>query len=698
MTKPTVGQMLLMAALFLAAVIGGYFPTDALRLDPDALWSSLSNGQPPIFAHALIALFACGSLVWALATKRVVQVPFQQTLFVCVIFAATILLSMMFSTYRWQAFYTSLEWLSYLVAMGAAAALAGRQRGATYLLWALVAGCTLVSVLGILQYWVTSEKDPNWRIFGTWMNPNALAGMLLLGFFSALGLAAALKKRAALWAGACAHLIGVALLLTQSKGGLLALGIGLAAFAGLGIGWARQSKPLLKPRLPALIVALTFFLTAFGVQLYAAKSFGSETAVLGRVSAAAAQSGQSAGFRKNLWKGSVALMKQYPLGTGGGAYQFVSTKPGLSTGTALTHQTYLQIGVEFGPLALLAFLALGLMWFRDMFRGARKLPPEQSLLRAGVVSAVAASCAHGFIDSDLSFYGNGVAFFILLGIGLQLCADGVTPEAIPNSPRLLGIGTAALIPLALMWFGYLEAQKAAAWGAVEKREIERAREIASSLQGLAGADGSVWYLSGLLEPTPVERIGAFQKAASLTPFPKYYRALARAQTEAGQPTAAIASLNLALAVDPNNMLALKQMIEVYVLMGNSADAKKTAERLVAVEQTSYYTVRSIPEDIPVETFEARLYLAKAEASPEKKIEWLKPAVEGFRHYLGNTLPGILQDRFPGESKETASAAVRVAREVGEVLAEAAQHAGDDATLKDAGAFQEEVLKAMEMLG
>ncbi|MBX3118821.1 MAG: O-antigen ligase family protein [Fimbriimonadaceae bacterium] len=695
MSKPIAGQVMLGIAILLAAVIGGNFPTDATQLSPDSLWQNLLAGNPALFCSGLVALLACGALVYALSTRRVIQVPFQQTLFVCVFFVAAILISMMFSSYRWPAMYTSLQWMTYVIAMGAAAALAGRQQGAIGILGALTVGCTIVSLQGVLEYAGMRAIDPNWRIFASWMNPNALAGMLLLGFFSALGLLSALKRVQSLLAGIAATFIGVAILLTQSKGGLLAMGVGIVGFAALTLGWTWTHPPRLKRFAPIAVVLVVVVAFTSLLQMTASRPADSQGgSMLGRVSAAGAQSGQSSGFRKQLWKGSIELMKQNPLGTGGGSYQFVSTKPGLTTATPVAHQSFLQIGVEFGVLALAAFLALGALWFRDMFRGARKLPPEQNILRAGVVAAVLASGVHSLIDSDLSYYGSGLAFFVLLGVGLQLCADGVTPEAIPKGPRIMGILTATVVPLALLWFGYQEALQAGVRGAIAEQKYEAALKGVEGLEQSASADGETWYLKGFVSRNVKDRVEAFQAAADLSPWPKYYRALARAQAEAGTPAGAVSSLEQALRVDPNNMLALKQLIDVHLMMGNPREAKIAAQRLVDVEKSTYYTVRAIPEDIPTETFEARLYLAKTESDPRKQIEYLSPAMEGFRRYIGNTLPNILQGRFPGETKDSARAALFKAQEIADILVQASQEVRDDVTLKDAGTFQEEVLKGL----
>ncbi len=692
MTKASPGQILLAIAAFLATMIGGYYTQDASTMESPSILAQMFRGDATLLTHGFISLFACGALAYALFKNRVVQVPFQQTLFVSVFFVAAILFSIIFSNYRWPAMYTSLQWFTYIIAMGAAAALTGRQKGAWIILGSVIAGCTLLSILGIWEYALNRPIDPNWRIFSLWSNPNALAGMLLLGFFLVLGFSLISQRTITLMLGLCGFFIGVAIMFTQSKGAILAMGAGIVAFLILGYIWNPDTKSRVRSLVPTVLVVCSFFGFMALLRAVPVKVDNNVVApvALSRVSAAGAQADQSAGFRKLLWQSSVTLIKQSPLGYGGGSFVYISTKPGLTTSTGVPHQSFLQIGVEFGVLSLLAFVALGLLWFRDMFRGASKLPKGQNALRAGVVAAIFASVAHCMIDSDLSYYGNGLVFFILLGVGLQLCADGVTPEAIPKSPRMIGISVSILCPLMLLWFGMQEAKQARIRTLMDMNEVQTAVAEVKDLQSSAPADGETWYLSALLSP-PEQRIEFLKTAVKLTPSPRYFRLLARLQQEVGNTSGALDSLSEALRLDPNNMLALKQLLEVYAILGSTESAKQTAERLIAVEQTPYYQVRSIPEEIPTETFAARVYLAGQLTDLNKQLDILKPAVEGFRRYIQITVPRIMQNKTDLRRWESAKAILDSSAKAGAgMYITLAQKSGSAADIADAKTFQTEV--------
>jgi hypothetical protein len=76
-------------------------------------------------------------------------------------------------------------------------------------------------------------------------------------------------------------------------------------------------------------------------------------------------------------------------------------------------------------------------------------------------------------------------------------------------------------------------------------------------------------------------------------------------------------------------------MELQDLVGRQDAAVETAKRLISVENTGYFKIRSIPEDIPTETYEARLYLAKTATNKEAM---LRPAVEGLLQFAKVSLP------------------------------------------------------------
>src|SRR5690606_19696454 len=100
-----------------------------------------------------------------------------------------------------------------------------RNIGPKALYGAIIAGCFVLAYVGILEY--ARQPDPNWRIFSFYFHPNALAGMLAMGGLLALGVLTEVPRLGKLLAGVAAIFCIAALLLTGSKGGLLAFGVGV---------------------------------------------------------------------------------------------------------------------------------------------------------------------------------------------------------------------------------------------------------------------------------------------------------------------------------------------------------------------------------------------------------------------------------------------------------------------------------------
>jgi hypothetical protein len=123
--------------------------------------------------------------------------------------------------------------------------------------------------------------------------------------------------------------------------------------------------------------------------------------------------------------------------------------------------------------------------------------------------------------------------------------------------------------------------------------------------------------------------------------------VARAQIALNLLPDAEISLAKALVDDPNNMPALLQLMRLHEQTGDTAKAEETARRLVAVESKPYMLLRALPEIVPTETFEARVYLSQQEHDPGRQAELLRPAMDGWLSYLRLTLPGIRESAAAG---------------------------------------------------
>jgi O-antigen ligase len=699
--------MLLLVAAFLIPLAGGqvFLETIGLTGGPLDLLNSLFGGpELPTASHLVLAVFVIGAFVRLLLSRRVVQTPNGLLSGSVAIFFAITVITTAFSPFKLLSVSILTEWLTYGFALFAVVGLAGRRDGPRAITIALFAGCVLCALRGIQEYGVNKAVDPAWRIFGGWNNPNALAAMLLVGFFLGVGLTLTEERLAALLAAIGTVFIGLALFLTQSKGGLLVLLI-------ISVVWAALAA-VLRSREPGGRAASAFRVGGIAVALlvvFAALTFGQRgarapnganapTAVAtSHLLNVGESADQSAGFRKLLWQTSLDLIKKNPAGYGLGSFRHESGRPGLTTQTVFAHSAYLQLAVEGSPLLLLAFLAIIGIWLWRVMRGIRTLPALQRTRLLSIVAAVAAVLAHSFIDSDIYYFGVGLSVFILIGLSLLLAADAVAPEFLFPAVRGMAAGFGGFTVAALSYFAFVQYESAIVRGEVETGKGQEALDALTTLKGLAPMDGEVWYMAAQLERTGPKAVSDAESAVDAAPSTRNLRLLARLQEDSGQIAAAETSDNRALVLDPNNLATLYQLASLQRRNGDTEACVRTLRRLIGVENTNYFKVRSLPELVPTETYLARLELAEELPDPSEKRRLLAEAVAGFREYLAKTIPKVVDSakasppiNYAGitvpQAKETLGRAAEAATELANLDRRAGDAAGADAAGADAHAF------------
>ena len=669
--------LLLAIAVFLAPVLGGHVSTDARPLFEGLLGEILGGGALPLTARLLLAFFPLAALGLALK-NRVIQIPNIKLLALLTGLLLVLAGTVAITEFRSPAFREWQTWLIYASSFLAAIAIGGRNKNIRLFLASMGAGTAVVALKGIGEYASMMAKEPTYRIFADWNNPNAVASMFVLGTLVLLGLGAAEQGGNRWLAFVGSALTTLALVLTQSKGGYLAFAVGFVAFIAFQLAF-RQGKRIAVPALSIIVgVALAFGLA----QVAQAQSQGGQA--LARIAESGSTVEQSQGFRTNLWKSALTLSQQHPMGTGVGTFRFYSAKPGLTDQTVFAHQTFLQTLAEGGILALALLAGFAVFWFYLVLRGSRVQPDATLSLKAGVLAAIVGFGAHGFVESNLSFFGTGLCFFILLGLGLQLSTDGSSPEAMPGNVR----GTVAVVLCAIPFLlaavaAMGEVQKATFRTAMENRDAQLIAELADSLPSSTFNDPESLYLASFspeyasdTEQTKAERLELLDRAVQGMPTPMFLRAAARQAIAAGESEQAIAYLDRVNDFDPSNLPAGELRIEILDELGRTEQAKQAAQDLVAMEQSVAYQVRAIPEVIPTPTFDARIYLASQTNDPAERARLLQEAVDGYVRYKEVTyakLQGIkkqIQDANPGVTVEDEQAIFAT-----ENLAEAKQKLG-----------------------
>jgi tetratricopeptide (TPR) repeat protein len=647
---------LLAVGAFLIPLLGGSLYVEATTLGPGigALLQSVFHGaDTPQAQYLLISLPFAAALCWPLLGARLLAVPSSRLVAMLIVFFGLLAFSVFASPVKFITLQSLTNWAAYGLGFFAVSATVGRVRGPTVVIAALVAGCAVLSLGGVLEWGATKATDPTWRIFAGWNNPNALADMLVIGFVLSLALACVTEGLPGLLATVAIPLIGLALFLTQSRGGLLAAFVGLVVF--LPSAWkARKEEGAAGSSLPRLGLGLGLAAALTGLAVLSTRSAAGSAGsrLIGNAATA-----QSNGFRKLLWESCLQLMRGNPMGYGLNSFSVVSTRPGLTTQTILAHSTMLQLGVEASVIAPLVFLGAIGLWFWKGLRAPRQEAATR-LLAAGVRAAILAALVDGVFESNLFFFGTGLAFFVLLGLGLQLSADSVTPEVAPASLRFTSLGAVCVLLISSGYFATVEVMKARAR---YDREVEPSAfaESAGSLKSIAPGDAEAYFLASLAERSPEADL---RTSLELGPTSKTARALARAQATLGKPELAAQTLRKALDTDPNNLLVLQLLLDTEIQLKDTGSATEVARRMVEVEKKPYFEVRSIPELVPLQTVAAHLYLAdQAPPTSAEAAAQLEGALALYVRYadttVGNMIDGIKKSgpeyRLADESPEAA---------------------------------------------
>ena len=353
-----------------------------------------------------------GSLAWAVNPLRGMEVWLTQ---VC-LFAFFLMVVRFFSTAR-------MVWMT---------------------LWTIALGSFVVSVIGVLQYrgiHLVPLAYGHWGNFGvsTLGNPNFVAHYLelcivLLGSM----LLARRRLREKVGLGALLLFEIYYLLMTRSRGGWLALAVGLLALCLFY--WPRSLRRI------ALVVGLA--LSAMFVFGWAAGDGVADDAEVGffagtlqevrAVRDRALSSFDLEHFsvlqRRLIWADTVALIADQPLfGVGTGNFEFLV--PAYRTATRhrnwselisnrphmpyYAHNEYLEIWAENGILGLAAMLwLLGVVLWIGWRRLKDATDDATRALQAGLLAAMCAALVHSFFSLNLQDPTSAFYFWLIAGLAV----------------------------------------------------------------------------------------------------------------------------------------------------------------------------------------------------------------------------------------------------------------------------------------
>ena len=254
----------------------------------------------------------------------------------------------------------------------------------------------------------SNQVEEYFRVNSLFFDPNIYGrflALVMIGLASALlwvkrprNLALAILALVVLWGG---------LLTTLSQSSFAALLLGLFVLAGLRYSWKVVLVPASVVVAAGLVIVLAF---PSAVHLKLGQSGGLNDATSGRA---------------NLLRGGVDLARERPLaGWGSGSFQREYRRQGHGSGrdaTSASHTIPVTVAAEQGVIGLAVYVALLLLAFRRLLRGARGSP-----VRAALAAGLAALVLHTWLYA--AFLEDPMSWALLaLGTALMLPRAGLAP-------------------------------------------------------------------------------------------------------------------------------------------------------------------------------------------------------------------------------------------------------------------------------
>jgi O-antigen ligase len=296
------------------------------------------------------------------------------------------------------------------------------------------------SVFGLAQhfswngkfYWTVAPTVPLSAPFGSFVNHAHFSGYveMVMPLPLALLLLKAVRREAQLFFGFAAVVMGVATVVSLSRGGMVSM-LGGLAFTSLMSLWAIRQRRGKEPGQES--AASRFLLSRIGlgalipVVILAGIFWVGVDPVLDRLEkstlAGEEKPGQQTLYsaRGFIWVDTLKLIADYPLlGTGLGTYAtaFARYTQNDSAYTPIeqSHNDYLQIladaGLVGGGLALWFLVSL----FRSFARGIKHADPVLAALVLGAGGGIFALLVHSFFDFNLQIPANSLLFLLLAAI------------------------------------------------------------------------------------------------------------------------------------------------------------------------------------------------------------------------------------------------------------------------------------------
>ena len=283
----------------------------------------------------------------------------------------------------------------------------------------------LVPSMGVL--WVDYIQDYMGTARGTFINRNSFAAFIGMIWPLALGITIAmtgrvyslkellksdrLNRQALMALGIIVFLL--ALIFTRSRAGIVSGLVGFLAFSILARTGMKAIAMHTRVLMGGIIVLLCIYAMTIGV---------------GPIVQRFLSLGDDSGSRMDIWRDSLPIINDHPLGIGLGNYENVFQVYNQSLTSDRTvihaHNDYLQLLIETGWIG---FSAIMIGFFTFLGKSARRIKqldfrkdPLRFYLAVGAFSGLISMSVHGLFDFNLQIPANCLYFVVLMAV-LSTC-------------------------------------------------------------------------------------------------------------------------------------------------------------------------------------------------------------------------------------------------------------------------------------
>lgn len=269
-------------------------------------------------------------------------------------------------------------------------------------------------------YWVRELAQST--AFGPFINRHHFAGYMELTLGLTLGLvfSGSLEKEKRFIYVFAAGLMGVALIMTNSRGGIISLVAEILFLMALTISRKRKKReaPEKAQRIKSAALRTSLALALIVGLFVGVVLLGGESALVRFVGTVSSDDPTTG--RAHFWNVTTDIIKAHPLlGTGLGAFAVVYTRYDSRNGLyrlEQAHNDYLQVLSDGGIVGA----ALGLFFIVMLFRMGFARRESRDEFRSGVALGALAGCfavlVHSFFDFTLHTTSNALLFLVLAAL------------------------------------------------------------------------------------------------------------------------------------------------------------------------------------------------------------------------------------------------------------------------------------------